>query len=147
MFFVRGVAETVKKLRWNPQLIHCSGWITALAPMYMRKMYAEEPAFAGAKIVYSVFDDGFEGALDARMAEKLRMDGFTDDDLRGLAGNPIDCLALNKIAVDYADAVVQSSPEMNPELLAYIKASGKPFLPFPGKDEYVTAVADFYASL
>ncbi len=34
IFFVRGVMETVKKLRWTPDVIHCQGWMTALAPLY-----------------------------------------------------------------------------------------------------------------
>ena len=29
IFFVRGVMETVKKLRWEPEIIHCNGWISA----------------------------------------------------------------------------------------------------------------------
>ena len=31
IFFVRGVVETVKKLRWEPAVVQCMGWITALA--------------------------------------------------------------------------------------------------------------------
>jgi starch synthase len=27
IFFARGVLETVKKLRWDPNLVHCNGWI------------------------------------------------------------------------------------------------------------------------
>ena len=27
MFFVRGSLETVKKLRWIPDVVHCQGWI------------------------------------------------------------------------------------------------------------------------
>ena len=66
MFFVRGVMETVKKLRWEPFVVHCSGWVTALAPMYMKKLYADDPTIGPAKIVYSIFDDSFEGTLDPR---------------------------------------------------------------------------------
>ena len=36
IFYVRGVLETVKKLRWCPDVIHCHGWMTALAPLYIK---------------------------------------------------------------------------------------------------------------
>ena len=32
IFFARGTMETVKKLRWEPDIIHCSGWVTSLVP-------------------------------------------------------------------------------------------------------------------
>lgn len=37
IFYARGVLETVKKLRWCPDIIHCHGWMTALAPLYIKK--------------------------------------------------------------------------------------------------------------
>lgn len=37
IFYARGVLETVKKLRWCPDVIHCHGWMTALAPLYIKK--------------------------------------------------------------------------------------------------------------
>ena len=41
IFYARGVLETVKKLRWVPDVIHCHGWLTALAPLYIKKAYAD----------------------------------------------------------------------------------------------------------
>lgn len=147
MFYVRGVIETVKKLRWDPTLIHCSGWVTALAPIYLKKLYTDDPAFKNAKIIYSVFDNGFEGTLDPRMAEKLKMEGLTDEDIKTIGSNPVDCIALNKLAIDYSDAVVQASPTINQEILDYIKQSGKPFLPYPGEKDYVETYAKFYKTI
>lgn len=63
MFFVRGVLETVKKLRWNPEVIHCIGWITALLPLYIKHYYNDDPAFSESKVVYSLFDNDFEQPL------------------------------------------------------------------------------------
>lgn len=91
-------------------------------------------------------DDNFEGTLDARMAEKLKMDGFSDDDLKSLSG-PVDFIELNKLAIDFADGVVQSSENVNPELIEYVKKSNKKFMPYPGKDNYIDAYDDFYKSL
>lgn len=147
MFFVRGVVETVKKLRWDPAIVHCSGWITALAPIYLKRIYREDPSFRLAKVVYALFDDTFPGALDPRFAEKLLMDQFAEEDIKTILDGPVDWLALNKLAIDYADGIAQASENIDPRLREYAMASGKPFLDYPGADEYVDAYAEFYRSL
>lgn len=147
IFFVRGVVETVKKLRWEPSIIHCTGWITALTPLYLKKMYADDPTFVNTKTVYSLFDKNFDGVFDSRMIEKLRMDGFSDDDLRALTGGDIDYKKINKIAMDHADAIAQSTPAIDQDLIDYAIATGKPFLPYPEGENYAQAYLDFYRSL
>ncbi len=90
MFFARGIIETVKKLRWDPAVIHCTGWISTLVPMYVKRMYHDDPALAKSKIVYSLRSEKFDGTLDARLGEKLRMLQFTDEDLAALGDTPAD---------------------------------------------------------
>lgn len=148
IFFVRGVVETVKKLRWEPSIVHCTGWITSLTPLYLKTIYADDPAFRASKIVFSLFEDSFDGELDARMVEKLRAEGFDDEKLKSLVDNDgnVDYKKLNKIAIDYSDAIVQSSENVDPEVLEYAKASGKPFLEYPGENN-PDAYLEFYKSL
>ncbi len=147
IFFVRGVVETVKKLRWEPSIVHCTGWITALTTIYLKKIYADDPSFRNSKIIFSLFNDSFEGVLDENMIEKLKADGFTDDMLAVLAegDGKVDYKKLNKLAIDNADAIVCASEDVDPELIAYAKASGKPFMenPAPDADGYY----QFYKSL
>ena len=69
IFFVRGTVDTVRKLRWDPSVIHCIGWISALAPLYLKRAYADDPSFRSSKIVYSLYDKRFDGTLDPRMVE------------------------------------------------------------------------------
>ncbi|MBQ2149496.1 MAG: glycogen/starch synthase, partial [Bacteroidales bacterium] len=45
IFFARGVLETVKKLRWKPDIVHCQGWISHFLPVYLKKVYHEDPIF------------------------------------------------------------------------------------------------------
>ena len=147
IFYVRGVIETVKKLRWEPTMVHCSGWISALAPLYIKRVYDEDPSFRSSKVVFSLFDDKFEGEFDKRFSEKLKMDGFADDDIKGLLGDSVDYKTLCKFAIDWSDGVIQSSSSVDDELIEYAKASGKPFLPYPGDENYVEAYNEFYKSL
>lgn len=145
IFFVRGVLETVKKLRWAPSVIHCTGWITALAALYLKKTYADDPTFANTKIVYSLFDAPFEGNLDERFGEKLVMDGFTNEDIAALEGSA-DFNALNRLAMAHADAIAVSSENISDELIEYARSTGKPLLEYPGDGGH-EAYRDFYLSL
>ncbi len=149
IFFVRGTVETVKKLRWEADIVQCIGWITALTPLYLKKIYNEDPSFTHSKIVYSLVNDAFEGSLDAAMVDKLKQEGFTDEQLAALTadGTPVDYVKLNKIAIDNADAIIESTEGVLPELVEYAKASGKPFLPYAPADDTSAAYTDFYRSL
>lgn len=147
MFFVRGVIETVKKLRWIPSVVHCSGWVTALAPLYIRKAYAEDPTLRDSKIIYSIFNSNPIQNLNPALVDKLKMDGFDPEDLKPLIGTEIDQIALGKLAIDFSDGVVAAVDDAPAELIEYAKSSGKPFLPYPGAENYVDAYRDFYLSL
>uniref|UniRef100_UPI00404ADBF7 glycogen/starch synthase n=1 Tax=Fluviicola sp. TaxID=1917219 RepID=UPI00404ADBF7 len=116
MFFCRGVLETVKKLGWKPDVIHCHGWMTSLMPMYIKKMYNKDPHFADTKVVYSIYDtnEGFKQAWDPRFADKLAFDGF-DEEVTTLVKNPT-MEAITNAAVAFSDGVIQSSMEISPEL-------------------------------
>lgn len=142
IFFVRGVIETVKKLRWNPDLVICVGWITALVPMYLRSIYGEDPSFSDSKIVYAVSGKPFEGALDKRMVEKLMQEGLSEEQVKSIATEDglINFERLNRLAIDSSDAVIDSGADSDQTALDYAKASGKPFMPFDGGNDN----PDFY---
>lgn len=150
IFYVRGVLETVKKLRWMPPIIQCSGLITALAPLYIKKFYGDDPSFSDTRVVYALHGDEFPQPLDARLAEKLAQDGISDKYLKPIAGKQADALALTKLALDHSDAVVQCTPDLSPEVLALVKKSKLPFLPYEETADMATLVdryLEFYQKL
>ena len=127
MFFVRGVAETVKKLRWEPAVIHSIGWLTGLVPLYVKKIYNEDPAFRNAKVVYSLAaDPKVDSALNPRMVERLEADGIAPECLEAIRNTTH--RELHKLAIDFADAIAVSTEGVDPELIAYARATGKPML-------------------
>ncbi len=146
MFFTMGVLETVRKLRWFPEIIQCNGWVTALCPMMIKSRFAEDPAFECSKTVVALYEDSFEGTLDERMAEKLKMLGLKDADLAALGSEPVTYQSLMRLAIDHSDAVVQAMEGADQALIEYAKASGKPFMPYQGEDN-VDAYLKFYESL
>ncbi|MDG1056386.1 MAG: glycogen/starch synthase, partial [Flavobacteriaceae bacterium] len=66
IFFAKGVIETVKKLNWTPDIIHLHGWFASLFPLYLKKLYADDPAFDNSKIVSSLYSKSFEGSLSKK---------------------------------------------------------------------------------
>ena len=79
IFFARGVLETVKKLRWNPSVVHCHGWFSAVVPIYLKHMFADDPVFRDVKIAVSLYDDAFPGELDAGFRAKVEHEGVQDE--------------------------------------------------------------------
>lgn len=148
MFFARGVIETVRKLRWNPAIIHCLGWTSALVPLYLKYAYPDDPTFSKSKIVYALRDEDFDYTLNDRFVEKLEADQFDGEMLRSISDGPVDFIKLNKLAIDHSDAIVQSTANINPELMEYARQAGKPILEFiPDETEFLNKYAEFYESL
>lgn len=147
MFFTSGVIETVKKLRWQPAIIHCSGWVSALAPLYLRAKYADDPTFRLSKIVYALQPERFDGTLDKRFTDKLIMNEFSPESISSLTNAPVDYVTLNKLAIDYADALMQITEDTDPEILDYAVKSGKPFLSYVSEKSRKESQTNFYRSL
>ena len=123
IFFARGVLETMKKLRWTPDLIVCQGWMSAVVPFYVKTAYNDEPVFANAKIVTSLFtkqlksDLGskFKQCLEFREAKTSLLSCYSDD---------FNFIELGKLAIDYSDGIVEAGSEVNPALMEYAKSKG-----------------------
>ena len=147
IFFVRGVLETVKKLRWTPDIIHCHGWMTALTPIYIKRAFNTDPFFKNSKVVYSVYADDFQKPFSDRFAQKLQLDGINDEDIKDILNKNVSYTDLTKFAIDYSDAAIIGSKTVNKDVLSHIEQTGKPFLSFKGPEDYVEAYNEFYDSI
>lgn len=114
MFFCRGVLETVKKLGWKPDIIHCHGWMTSLMPMYVKDIYKNDPHFSDTKVIYSLYDNEFNKNWQGRFVEKLKFEGFNDEVVDSIKAG--DYTSLNKAAINFSDGVVMGSDSVNDEL-------------------------------
>jgi starch synthase len=144
IFYVRGVMETIRKLRWIPDLIHCHGWMTSLAPLYIKKHYKGDPCFKNAKVVYSLYNDEFEKPLKDNFAKKMKIEGVTQNDIKGLK-DKADHLALSKLAVDFSDGIIEGNPHVNKDIIDYAKQKeGLFYLPYQKEEIYIEAFNEFY---
>jgi starch synthase len=143
IFFARGVIETVKKLGWAPDVVHCHGWFTALLPLYLKKAFRDNPLFAETRVIYSVYDDEFPSPLNKDFSKKIMIEGVQKGDVDAVAKVP-SFANLNKLAIDFSDAIIKASPKINSDVEKHIKKSGKNTLEFKTLEEYISAYSDFY---
>lgn len=144
IFFVRGVLETVKKLRWIPDVVHCHGWFSALAALYIKRAYADDPCFSNTKIVISVYDNDFKTPFGDNFSNLVKMDGIVDNDLVSVEGKEISCEDLYKFTIEFADGVIQGSKEVNPSVIDFARERGIPVLDYQGSEDYMDKFNEFY---
>jgi starch synthase len=143
MFFARGSLETVKKLRWTPEIVHCQGFMSSLAPYLLKLAYYDEPSFRESKIIYTPTTDipeaplpkNFEGILSYREANKSAL-----TTLGGLS----QLEDLNRIGMFMSDGVVLNEP--NDHYMRMAREMGKPVVVID-KDNIASAPSDLYDRL
>ena len=145
IFFARGVLETVIKLRWMPDIIHCNGWLTSLVPLYIKKYYNDDPLFRNAKVVYSIYNDSFTNSLNNDFKNKLLIEGITPEDVEVLKTPSF--VNVSKLAIDYSDAIIQGTAKIEPALKNHIKSSNKLFLDYQPTESYIDSYNKFYDKL
>jgi len=142
IFFAKGVIETVKKLNWSPDIIHVHGWLASLLPLYLKEYYKDEPLFNESKIVTSIYNQNFEGALNKSMSSKVKFDNISGSAIEMLEKPTFNNLM--KVAIDYSDALIIGSEVLPKEIEKHLKDAKKPVLDYKNKDEFSEAYTNFY---
>lgn len=147
IFYARGVLETVKKLRWCPDIVYCQGWMSSVVPFYIKTAYSDEPAFSGVKIVSAIYGQSPSISESPRFSERLFFRGANAEAL-GQAGIELGSMTcLEQLGVAFSDGVAEGEPGVRPEIFDYAKSMGKPVLSAPDKDGMVNAYGDYFDSI
>lgn len=147
IFFARGVLETVRKLRWTPDIIHCHGWFSSLIPFYVKKACSEDPFFKDAKIVTSLYNDSFKTPFSNRFGEKVMFEELAEGDADFLSGKEMSYTDLIKFALDFSDGAIVSGSGVDSEIVDYAKANTKNFMAVQDAENYVDEYDQFYNDL
>ena len=142
VFFNRGVIETVRKLNWSPDIIHCTGWMTALMPIFIKKAFKDNPLFNESKVIYSIYDDAFAETLKSGFEKKVKLPGINAKDLKYY--KQANYVSITKSAIDFSDGIIIGSEKIHPEVESYLKECGKPVLGYHDMDHYAAAYNSFY---
>lgn len=147
IYFAHGTADTVKKLLWDPAVVHVSGWISALLPLYLKRMYSRESTYLKSKVIYSVLPGEITGGLDKEIFRKLKEEGFDPEVIEEYESLPLNADLLHAIAIDHADGVIFHLPQPSKLLLERAAKRGIPVLHYDKLDEGAQAISDFYKQL
>lgn len=147
VFFCKGALETVKKFGWPPDIIHCSGWMTSLIPVYLKTAYKKEPVFAHSKVVYSLEPNSFKEKLGAGFIKKATISTQIKEKDLELYKEGTNS-ALNRGAGKYADAVVLAGEKTEKKVVDEVKAEkGKIILPYKKENEDLADYLQLYSQL
>jgi starch synthase len=67
----RATLECCQRMGWAPDIVHCHDWHTALAPIYLRTLYAWDRLFERTRTVLTLHNLGYGGVFDARVVDEL----------------------------------------------------------------------------
>lgn len=142
IFFCRGVLETVKKLGWHPDIIHCHGWMTSLIPLFVKTAYREDPVFKNSRVIYSAYEDEFPDAFSENYTKKLMMEGISPADVKDLKNPTYENITIG--AINKSDAIIKGNDKLNAKIENHIKKSGKMMLEHQSSEDFVEAYNNFY---
>ena len=148
VFFCRGVLETVKKLGWAPDVIHCHGWMTSLIPFFVKTGYKDDPMFKNSRVVYSSYYHDLDEIFTPNLSKKLKMNGVNAEDLK-LYKDPT-MVNVHLAAMKLCDGIIKGDDLKNVTLDNYLKKANKPVLayqPFDDEGNFVNSCTDFYDEL
>ncbi len=146
LFFGRGTLEAVRKLAWQPHLIHFTGWFSCMIPFYLRRINKENAFFSGTKLVITLMGDKFNGHIGGDLEHKMKADNATAKDLR-LYGDT-SYMGLLKSAITYSHGVIIGSKDVPAELIKYAKENKRNVLDYiEDRDEFYARINKFYDSL
>jgi starch synthase len=142
IFFVRGVLETVRKLRWSPDIVHCHGWFSFILALYMRKSFKDDPLYADSRIILSLYDEPVPETFDEDFKKKAANDGVKNKDLEMMNEPTFENLI--KMCINFSDGIIAATPDSNEKYIQYALENKKHVLEYQSPEEYIDKYADFY---
>ena len=135
VLFCKGALETVKKFGWPPDIIHCSGWMTGLIPMFIKAAYKKEPVFSNCKVIYTIGQTTFNEKLGDDFSTLISInDNVTKKELDFFKDN--DNIAMFRGGAAFADAVTFGAEDVDQKLVdEFSKIKGKKTLPFSAESD------------
>ena len=111
-YFSRAILEALCHIEFDPTIIHCNDWQTALVPAYLR-FYRDIPKLANVKTLFTIHNIAFQGKYGTECLSELF--GLRENDLDLMYWG--DCLNLMKGAIELSDKINTVSPTYAKEIL------------------------------
>ena len=114
--FCKSVLETIKLLHWEPQIIHCNDWQTALIPWFLKNEYSSESFASSSKTLLSIHNMAYQGNFTVDNLEKMGIQGASEDSLGAL--RYFDNINFLKAGILTADKITTVSPTYAREVVS-----------------------------
>ena len=146
VLFCKGALETVKKFGWPPDIIHCSGWMTGLIPMFIKNAYKKEPVFSNSKIVYTIGQTTYKEKLEKDFLKMATINDYvTKKELEPF--KDINNVAMFNGGATFADAITFGAEKVDKKLTEqFAKVKGKKILKYDAESD-LTDYLQLYADL
>lgn len=117
IFYSRASLEAARHLSWQPHVIHCNEWQTAIIPNWLRTIYAGDPFFAQTAVIYNIHNLSYQGIFGHRVLEMAGIARY------GFIAHPEVSPSLNDVVslmgrgIIFADIIATVSPTYAHEIL------------------------------
>jgi starch synthase len=101
--------------------------------------------FSDSKVIFSVYDDAFPEILHSDFTKKLKYDKLKDADIKHFKNCSYDILVKN--AMDYSDAVILGSEQLDESILTHARSLKIPLLEYQPVENFIETYNSFYHEL
>ncbi len=103
VFFCASVIQTLKRLEWEPDIVHCHDWITSLVPLLWRQEAQANALFTKAKLVSTVYNNFFSSQFPNLATNMMQLGIPTGD---AALANPGTFRSIVQLALQHSDTVI-----------------------------------------
>lgn len=64
-FFSKAALDALPHMDFQPEILHCSEWQTAMVPVYLKTLYAGQKAYSDLRTVFTIHNIEYQGEYDS----------------------------------------------------------------------------------
>jgi starch synthase len=114
ILFQKAVLNSLRRLNWSPDIMHCNDWQTALIPAFIKKNFSGDNLFNKTASVFSIHNIAYQGLFSKSSFPNTN---FPEEDFQPMGPFELNGLfCFLKAGISYADIVTTVSPTYSKEI-------------------------------
>lgn len=111
-YYSKAALEALKWMDFDPEILHCSEWQTAMVPVYLKTLFRGNPAYNNLKTVFTIHNIEYQGKFDSSILQDLL--GISEADrgileydgaINYMKGAVVTCDRLTTVSSSYAQEI------------------------------------------
>jgi len=74
ILFSKAVIETLQRMKWAPDIIHCNDWQTGLIPLFIKDNYSWDRFFDSTATLFTIHNIGYQGRFSPSVLNSAEID-------------------------------------------------------------------------